>query len=142
MPPEEVWELVSDPHHLPRWWPRVSRIEGVEEGVHTETLFTEILSGRQGRTLRADFAVIVEEPDEMKLRWIQVLDGSPFESFLTASETDIRLKPNGAATDVTIELRQCLRGFVPRLGSRRIGKAAAGTITEALNGLDRIAGSG
>ncbi|MGH2855564.1 MAG: SRPBCC family protein, partial [Solirubrobacteraceae bacterium] len=28
-PAGEVWELVSDPHHLPRWWPRVARVEGV-----------------------------------------------------------------------------------------------------------------
>ena len=26
----EVWKLVSDPYALPRWWPRVSRVEDVE----------------------------------------------------------------------------------------------------------------
>jgi uncharacterized protein YndB with AHSA1/START domain len=142
MPPREVWELVSDPHHLPRWWPRVARVEGVEEGAYAETVFTEVLSGRNGRVLRADFAIILADPDEMRLRWMQLLRGTPFESVLTAAETDVRLSPNGQATDVTVELRQCLRGVFPRLGSRRIAKAAAATITEALNGLDRIAGPG
>src|ERR687894_335749 len=28
-PPQEVWEVVSDPHHLPRWWPGVQRVEEV-----------------------------------------------------------------------------------------------------------------
>ena len=29
-PSREVWELVSDPYSLPRWWPRTSRVENVE----------------------------------------------------------------------------------------------------------------
>ena len=28
-PPERVWDLVSDPHNLPRWWPRTMRVEDV-----------------------------------------------------------------------------------------------------------------
>ena len=30
--PEEVWAIVGDAYHLPRWWPRVTRVEGVEGG--------------------------------------------------------------------------------------------------------------
>jgi len=26
---EELWDVLGDPHHLPRWWPRVSRVEAV-----------------------------------------------------------------------------------------------------------------
>jgi len=29
-PVPEVWKLVSDPYALPRWWPRVSRVEDVD----------------------------------------------------------------------------------------------------------------
>ncbi len=29
---EQLWELIGDPHHLPRWWPRVERVEDVEGG--------------------------------------------------------------------------------------------------------------
>ena len=36
-PPERVWEIVGDPHHLPRWWPRVQRVESV-----TDEHFTEV----------------------------------------------------------------------------------------------------
>jgi len=29
-PVAEVWRLVSDPYNLPRWWPRVGRVENVD----------------------------------------------------------------------------------------------------------------
>jgi len=41
---------------------------------------------------------------------------------------------------VTIELRQTLNGFVPRLGGYLVRRAAAATLDEALNGLERISG--
>ena len=25
--PNRVWSIVGDAHHLPRWWPRVERVE-------------------------------------------------------------------------------------------------------------------
>jgi uncharacterized protein YndB with AHSA1/START domain len=137
LPPQEVWALVGDPHHLPRWWPRVSRVEGVEEAA-----FTTVLSGRAGRSVRADFRIETAEESEGVLRWAQQIDGTPFARLLAAAQTEIKVKPNGAATDVTIELRQSLRGVFPRVGGRRIRRAAALTIEEALNGLDRIAGPG
>ena len=35
-PPDELWSTIADPYHLPRWWPRVDRVEvrwpnGLEE---------------------------------------------------------------------------------------------------------------
>jgi len=26
-PRADVWNVVSDPYHLPRWWPKVTRVE-------------------------------------------------------------------------------------------------------------------
>jgi len=26
---EEIWAIVFDPHHLPRWWPRVQQLRGM-----------------------------------------------------------------------------------------------------------------
>jgi regulator of protease activity HflC (stomatin/prohibitin superfamily) len=52
-PPERVWGIVGDPHHLPRWWPRVTRVEAV-----TDEHFTEVLTTEDGRSLRADFRVV------------------------------------------------------------------------------------
>ena len=54
---EELWEMIRDPHHLPRWWPRVSRVEDVDgERVHRgdETA--------KGKFVRADFELV--EVDE------------------------------------------------------------------------------
>ena len=51
--PEAVWDVVGDPHHLPRWWPRVTRVEGVQADA-----FTEVLMGAKGKIVRADFTVL------------------------------------------------------------------------------------
>ncbi len=43
-----------------------------------------------------------------------------------------------AATEVTLELRQVLTGFFPRFGGHMVKRAAAATLDEALDGLERI----
>ncbi|HEV2769260.1 MAG TPA: SRPBCC family protein [Solirubrobacteraceae bacterium] len=54
--PQEVWRVVGDPHHLPRWWPRVTRVEGVDPGA-----FTQVFITAKGRTVRADHRVMARE---------------------------------------------------------------------------------
>jgi uncharacterized protein YndB with AHSA1/START domain len=138
--PHEVWAVVGDPHHLPRWWPRVQRVEGVEDQT-----FTEVLTGKQGKVVRADFALIDSAPGR-RLVWAQQLDGTPFARMLRSAETEIELvgRADGAeaVTDVTIELRQVLRGILPRLGARLVKRAAAVTVEEALDGLAQVFGDG
>lgn len=51
--PDEVWAVVGDPHHMPRWWPRVLRVECVEDDG-----FTQVLTTDKGRPVRADFRVL------------------------------------------------------------------------------------
>lgn len=53
-PRGEIWRLVSDPGQLPRWWPRVVRVEGISG---SGDRFTEVLRTDSGRDLRADFTV-------------------------------------------------------------------------------------
>jgi uncharacterized protein YndB with AHSA1/START domain len=134
-PAGEVWELISDPHHLPRWWPRVARVEAVERDA-----FTEVLASPRGRLVRADFQVRAADERALVLRWDQQVEGTPFARVLATAETELRLRPNGKATDVTIELRQALRGVFPRLGAGRVRRAARATLEEALDGLERIVG--
>ena len=43
--PEAVWELVSDPHMLPRWWPGVQRVEEVTGIAWTKVLRTPNIGG-------------------------------------------------------------------------------------------------
>jgi uncharacterized protein YndB with AHSA1/START domain len=160
---EELWEVIRDPHHLPRWWPRVTRIEDVEADA-----FTEVMRTAKGKLVRADFRLVEGAEGTHALRWDQQLEGTPFARLLKSAETEVWLTPlatataprgaalptspaagarsdaaateTAAATEVTIELRQTLNGFVPRLGGYLVRRAAAGTLEEALNGLERISG--
>ncbi len=144
-PVEELWELLCDPHHLPRWWPRVSRVEDVEGGA-----FTEVMRTSKGKVVRADFELVEADERERSLRWRQLVQGTPFGRVLESAETEVRLvavppgagdgTAGGAATEVTIELRQTLAGFLPRFGGYMVRRAAAATIEEALDGLERISG--
>lgn len=131
-PLDQIWELICDPHHLPRWWPRVSRVEDVEEGA-----FTEVMLTRKGKLVRADFLMQRREHDRV-MTWTQRILGTPFARVLQSSETEVRLAPAAASTEVTIELRQTLTGLFPRLGGLMVRRAATATIDEALDGLERI----
>jgi uncharacterized protein YndB with AHSA1/START domain len=135
MPARELWEVVSDPHHLPRWWPRVTRVEGVDGGA-----FTEVLMSDRGKIVRADFTLAESDTQALRLVWVQQLEGSPFERLLSRAETELTLEACGEATSVTIELRQSLTGVFPRLGGYMVGRAAAATLEGALDGLERIGG--
>jgi uncharacterized protein YndB with AHSA1/START domain len=143
-PAGELWETIRDPHHLPRWWPRVSRVEDV-----TGDAFTELLATRGGKYVRADFRLAACDERAMRLRWEQQLAGSPFARLLREAATEVSLRPappgggdseGGSATEVTIELSQKLRGFFARFGSYMVRRAALRTIDEALDGLQRIGG--
>jgi carbon monoxide dehydrogenase subunit G len=136
-PTEELWTLIGDPHHLPRWWPRVERVESVEEGA-----FTEVLKTVKGKLLRADFTVTATDVGARQMTWSQQLEGSPFARLLASAETEVRLAPAGSDTEVTIELRQALTGFFPRFGGYMVRRAAAATLEEALDGLERIGAMG
>lgn len=136
-PAQELWEVIRDPHHLPRWWPRVSRVEGVEGDA-----FTEVLKTAKGKLVRADFTVVEADEPGRRLRWSQQLEGSPFARLLSCAETEVRLAPEGDATGVTLELRQTLTGVFPRFGAFMVRRAAAATLEEALDGLERISVSG
>ncbi len=129
--PDEVWKLVEDPHHLPRWWPGVARVEGVGED-----RFTQVFISKRGRTVRMDFEVLASEPPWRRM-WEQELDGTPFERVLAQAVTEIVLEPEGTGTKVTIEQRQKLRGY-SRTGSFMMRRATRKKLVEALEGLERI----
>ena len=56
-PREAVWEVVSDPYHLPRWWPRVERVEEVEDDA-----WTKVMISSRGRAVRSDYTRLESEP--------------------------------------------------------------------------------
>jgi carbon monoxide dehydrogenase subunit G len=132
-PPERVWGTVADPYHLPRWWPRVQRVEGV-----TDEHFTEVLGTDDGRSLRADFRVVVSREPERRA-WEQELAGTPFERLFTAASTEVSLTPDAAGTRVTLVVRQQLRGTA-RLGGFMVRRATRRVLDEALQALEALHG--
>ncbi len=149
-PAGELWELLRDPHHLPRWWPRVSGVEGVQEDA-----FTHLIRTRKGKLMRSDHDIVQADEAAGTIVWEQRLEGTPFAGVLRSSRTTLTLTPieqDPSRTEVTIELRQRLAGgwdpwaedpsrLRPRpMSSHMIHRAAARTISEALDGLERIHG--
>jgi uncharacterized protein YndB with AHSA1/START domain len=132
--PERVWETVSDPYHLPRWWPRVERVEAV-----VGDRFTEVLTTDRGRSVRADFRVVESRAPELRA-WEQEVAGSPFERIMASARTEVALAADGDGTRVTLAVRQRMRGtarlagWIVRRGTRRV-------LDEALRALGELHGA-
>jgi hypothetical protein len=132
--------VIEDPHHIPRWWPGVKRVEAVERDRWTQVFMT-----KKGRPVRADFHLLSSEPPGPegeapgRLCWEQEVAGTPFERVLNESITEILLEPVGGGTEVTIAQRQKLRGY-SRTGAFLLRRATRGKLDEALNGLEQICG--
>jgi uncharacterized protein YndB with AHSA1/START domain len=131
-PPAEVWAVVSNPDHLPRWWPGVVRVEDVDR-----ERFTEVHVSKRGRTVRLDFEITVSrEPEERA--WEQELIGTPFERYLRESRVAVRLTEQEAGTLVTVELRHSPRGVSLVGGGLLLARAGRRRAEEALDGLERL----
>ena len=132
--PEEIWAIVGDAHHLPRWWPRVTRVEGVEDEA-----FTQVLTTAKGVPVRADFLVRESVAPRVR-RWAQQLVNTPFERVLAESQVEVRLEPAGdAGTRVAMALVQRVRGLAV-LGSFMVRSAGRRQLDEALDGLEALVG--
>jgi uncharacterized protein YndB with AHSA1/START domain len=133
-PVESVWSVVSDPHHLPRWWPDTMRVENVRGGSGKRIQWTTVLETKSGRGVRADFRCLSSATAERFVYEQDVAD-TPFERILRNSVTEIHLEPEGEATAVRIESRQTLRGL-SRLGSPMMRRATGRKLDQALDGLE------
>jgi uncharacterized protein YndB with AHSA1/START domain len=132
-PQQKLWELIADPHHMPRWWPGVERVEGVEEG-----RFTQVLRTKRGRPVRMDFRIVTSQAPWARA-WSQEVEGTPFARVLSESVIEVHLEPAGEGTEVTIAQRQRMRGY-SRTGGLMLRRATAGKLGEALDGLERLLG--
>lgn len=127
---QRIWSVLEDPHHMPRWWPGVTRMEGVED-----ERWTQVFTTKRGRPVRADFHLMLSEPP-WRLVWEQEVSGTPFERVLEESITEVILQPVDGGTEVTIAQRQKLRGY-SRTGGLLLRRATKGKLKEALEGLER-----
>ncbi len=133
-PVDVVWELVSDPYSLARWWPRTMRVESVE-GEEADLQWTKVLGTAEGRGVRADFRCI-ESVDGERFGWEQLIPGTPFERHLRRYEVQVSLGDEGDNTAVTLAATQTLRGL-SRLGSPMMRRGQGALLDEALDGLER-----
>jgi uncharacterized protein YndB with AHSA1/START domain len=135
VPVEEVWRLVSDPHNLPRWWPRTARVENVDRrDGGRRSQWTQVLETAEGRGVRADYRCVSAATNERYV-WEQQLEGTPFAKHLKHSEVAVRMRPSGTGTEVELSSTQTTRGL-SRLGSPMLRKGQAGTLDAALDGLE------
>jgi uncharacterized protein YndB with AHSA1/START domain len=137
---DEVWDLVSDPYSLPRWWPRVGRVESVDlkpEGKRSQ--WTKVLETAEGRGVRADYRCLSSAEGERYV-WEQQLAGSPFERHLRRSVVEIGLRAEGRGTEVSLTSEQKLRGM-SRLGSPMMRGGQRKILDAALDGLETALGA-
>jgi uncharacterized protein YndB with AHSA1/START domain len=133
-PREEVWETVVDPYHLPRWWPRVQRVEEVDGAA-----WTKVMISSRGRAVRSDYTR-VETDAPRRMLWRQEVDESPFERLLSEATIELELEEAGAEkTRVRLTADQSLRGKT-RFGGMMVRRATKRTLNEALDGLKRAFG--
>ena len=131
-PQQEVWNLVSDPYHLPRWWPMVQRVEGVKQRE-----FTQVLLSKTGRTVRQDFRLA---HDGMRSRrWEQDIEGTPFERFLALNAMTMSVEEAGDGSKVTLTTERKLKGL-SRVGggSFLLKRATKRQLDEALERLEGL----
>jgi uncharacterized protein YndB with AHSA1/START domain len=136
-PRERVWGLVSDPDHLPRWWPRAVRVEDVRRtGAGRRTRWTTVLETERGKGVRADFRC-TSSADGERYVWEQEVEGTPFERILRFSKLEIQLGDAAdGGTSVRLSSSERLRGL-SRLGSPMMRSATRRRLDEALEGVER-----
>ena len=138
-PIDQVWKVLEDPYQMPRWWPRVDRVEGVEAD-----RFTQVYVSKRRHTVRSDFRVLASEAADAQYptahrTWTQEVAGTPFERVLQESITEVLLEPVPEGTRVTVAQRQKLKGYT-RVGALSMRGATAKLLDQALAGLEAIVG--
>jgi len=130
---ERIWDLVHDPHNLPRWWPRTKRVEDVS-GDGSRARWTAVLETERGSGVRADFRSTASTSGE-RYAWEQVIAGTPFERILRASRMEIKIRSEGAQAKVELTSDETLKGM-SRLGSGMVRGASKRRLDEALDGIE------
>jgi uncharacterized protein YndB with AHSA1/START domain len=131
-PRDQVWSVVSDPFHLPRWWPTVERVEDV-----TEDGWTTVATSSRGRAVRFDWSRVYFNPPE-RVVWRQELAQTPFERFMRESVTGVILEPAGDATKVELRIVRKLRGLARFGGGIQMRRAVRRELDGALQQLEAV----
>jgi len=136
-PAARIWELISDPYNMPRWWPRCVRVEDVGGGAgQKRARWTAVMETEKGRPVRSDYRCVSSAEGE-RYAWEQDLAGSPFERILQSWRVQIEIAPAGAdqSAEVTVRSIQKLRGL-SRLGSPMMRTGSGRNLDAALDGIE------
>ena len=136
-PRADVWSVVSDPYHLPRWWPNVVRVEAVHERKGgTGSQWTNVFETQSGKSIRADFRCRFSR-DREAYGWEQEIPGSPFAKYLKSAVTELELKDADSGTLVAIQTDQRLKGLSRFGGGTMLKRATGRQLDEALDALEK-----
>ena len=107
--------MAADPYHLPRWWPRAQRVEGV-----SATGWTLVLGTDRGRGVRADFTLLEEDPPRRRVWGLEVV-GTPFERIFSEQLTTLEIADGRISLEISQKARRFARfgGFLMRRGTAR-----------------------
>lgn len=130
-PQQELWDLVSDPYHLPRWWPNVDRVEDVSDDA-----WTTVATSSRGRGVRFDFTRVYGDAPN-RLVWRQELAQTPFERYFREALTGVVLSPEDGRTHVELRMVRKLRGLA-RLGALQMRGAMRRELEGALERLETV----
>lgn len=76
-PPEEVWEVISDPRNLPHWDRHIVRVDGVPaDGLHEGTHYTTEMRFMAFRSTVAGEVLEWDPPHRSKIRLRGLLDAT------------------------------------------------------------------
>jgi len=134
-----IWSVISDPYHLPRWWPGTNRVENVTTGEPKGRKWTQVLETKDGRGVRTDFRCTSAAQDERYL-FEQLVEGTPYAKTLKSATTEIFLEPEGSETEVVLARELKLKGL-NRFGGFMFRRATGRILSDALNGLERALGT-
>ena len=131
-----VWDLVSDPHTLPRWWPKTVRVEDVRGPTGARAHWTSVFETERGSGVRGDFRC-TGATAKQRYEWEQQIEGTPFARVLRAARVEIGLSPGDDGTAVTLTSEERLRG-ISRLGVMMMRSAARDRLDQALAAIERV----
>ncbi len=137
LPIGQVWDFISRPGNLAKWWPRIVRVEGLVGQPGTTGLkWTSLLEADSGRRVRLDFEAVKAEPPTL-FSWQQELADTQFEKHLRRQEYLVELEDRGNSTGVELIAETELKGSA-RLAGLTLRKSQGQLLDRALSDLDHV----
>lgn len=127
--PDTLWKLVGDPSKLPRWWPKVERVDRRDP-----ERFTKWVVSPRGRAVEMHYSLEEAGPGRRTV-WRQDLDAGPFARSLRSASEEIRVEQSGDGSRLSLSLERRLRGSA-RLGAWFVWRGQRRELREAMDAVE------